>query len=85
MGVGICFLFLQFWCAQGQGGGGRKPPVDQEKLQQLAAEGGVEAVQEFLAASGQSAQVMTPKQMRGNTCKCKSYYVYSSIFNHILH
>lgn len=41
-----------FRCAVGVGGGARKPPPDQEKLAEIAAEGGVEALQEFLGDSG---------------------------------
>ncbi|CAE6966977.1 SUMF2, partial [Symbiodinium sp. CCMP2456] len=45
-----------FRCAAGQGGGARKRPPDQKMLQQLAEDGGIEAVQEYLKKSGSSAQ-----------------------------
>jgi len=51
-------------CAYGEGGGGRKPPMDQQMLQKIAEEGGVEALQEFLKEQGQGAQVMTAKDLQ---------------------
>lgn len=52
-------------CASGKGGGGRKAPPDQEILQKLAAEGGVEALQKYLKDSGHSnTQVMTPESLK---------------------
>lgn len=53
-----------FRCASGKGGGKRRPPVDQAKLQKLAEEGGVEALQDYLDKSGGGAQVMTPAQLQ---------------------
>lgn len=52
-----------FRCASGKGGG-KRPHVDQAKLQKLAEEGGVEALQDYLDKSGGGAQVMTPAQLQ---------------------
>eukprot|EP00937_MAST-01D_sp_MAST-1D-sp2_P003827 g3827.t1 len=49
---------------RGGGGGGMPPGMDQEMLQKIAAEKGVEGLQEFLAQSGSNAQVMTPAQLQ---------------------
>ena len=37
--------------------------LDQEMLQKIAAEGGVEALQDYLATSGSGAQVMTAESL----------------------
>jgi len=44
--------------------GGLPAGMDQEMLQQIAAERGVEGLQQFLSESGSSATVMTPAQLR---------------------
>merc|ERR1719343_1815717 len=49
-----------FRCAAGIGGGGRKAPPDQAKLQEIVAEGGVEALQQYL---GDSASVMKASEL----------------------
>ncbi len=48
---------------QGRGSAGLPAGVDKELLQQIRAEGGAEALQDFLAKSGMSANVMTPDQL----------------------
>jgi len=53
-----------FRCADGAGGGGKKPPMDQAKLAKLVEDGGVEALQDFLKQEGQGAQVMTPAALK---------------------
>jgi len=52
-----------FRCARGSGGGGRKRPPDQEKIQKILEEGGVEAVEKYLAESGSGMQVATPAEL----------------------
>mmetsp|Transcript_169395 Transcript_169395/g.300015 ORF Transcript_169395/g.300015 Transcript_169395/m.300015 type:complete len:193 (+) Transcript_169395:3-581(+) len=52
-----------FRCAHGKGGGGRKRPPRQEDLQEILAEKGVEGLQEYMAAQGQGASVMTPAEL----------------------
>lgn len=49
-----------FRCASGTGGGGRKAPPDQAKMQEIIAEGGVEALQEYL---GNGASVMKASEL----------------------
>lgn len=62
---------IGFRCASGRGGGGRKKPVDQEKIQSIMAEGGIEAVQKYLADTGQNAQVMTPAMLKEKQAEIK--------------
>eukprot|EP00658_Telonema_sp_P-2_P055108 TRINITY_DN4381_c0_g1_i2.p1 TRINITY_DN4381_c0_g1~~TRINITY_DN4381_c0_g1_i2.p1 ORF type:complete len:190 (+),score=45.42 TRINITY_DN4381_c0_g1_i2:131-700(+) len=45
-------------------GAGLPAGMNQEMLQQIAAEKGVEGLQQFLAESGSGASVMTPAQLR---------------------
>merc|ERR1711920_753392 len=53
-----------FRCAEGIGGGGKKPPMDQAESARIVEEGGVDALQDFLKESGQGAQVMTPAELK---------------------
>lgn len=45
--------------------------MNQEMLQQIAAERGVEGLQQFLAESGSGATVMTPAQLREKQAQIK--------------
>ena len=54
-----------FRCASGRGGGKRHAPLNQEAIAAAAADGGIDAVREMLAASGHSgASVMTAAELR---------------------
>eukprot|EP00656_Telonema_subtile_P040280 TRINITY_DN45341_c0_g1_i1.p1 TRINITY_DN45341_c0_g1~~TRINITY_DN45341_c0_g1_i1.p1 ORF type:complete len:371 (+),score=74.43 TRINITY_DN45341_c0_g1_i1:37-1149(+) len=53
------------------GGGGLPPGMNQEMLQQIAAEKGVEGLQQFLAESGSGATVMTPGQLKERQAQLK--------------
>jgi formylglycine-generating enzyme required for sulfatase activity len=56
---------------RGGGGGGMPAGMDQELLQKIAAEKGVEGLQEYLAQSGSGARVMTPAQLQKMSDKRK--------------
>ncbi|CAE8711305.1 unnamed protein product [Polarella glacialis] len=53
-----------FRCASGKGGGGRKRPPDQQKLQKIVEEGGVEALQEYLAKNDPNTQVFSAGELK---------------------
>jgi len=53
-----------FRCADGKGGGGRKKPPNQAKIQDIIASEGVEGLQKYLAEEGHNGQVMTPQQLQ---------------------
>jgi len=52
-----------FRCVKGRGGGSRAPP-DQELMQKIIAEEGVEGLQKFLAKQGGGHQVMTAGELK---------------------
>ena len=52
-----------FRCVKGRGGGSRAPP-DQEQMQRIIAEEGVEGLQKFLNKQGGGHQVMTAKELK---------------------
>jgi len=52
-------------------GGGLPAGMDQEMLQKIAAEEGVEGLQRFLAQSGSGAQVMTPGMLKERQAQIK--------------
>ena len=59
-----------FRCASGKGGGHRRPPMNQELMQQIVAEKGVEGLQEYLAANG-GGSVMTPAMLKEKQAQIK--------------
>lgn len=59
-----------FRCARGKGGGHRRPPMNQELMQQIVAEKGVEGLQEYLAQTG-GGSVMTPAMLKEKQAEIK--------------
>jgi len=57
-----------FRCVKGKGGGRRAPP-DQEEMQRIIAEEGVEGLQRFLDKSGGGHQVMSAKDLKERTAR----------------
>ena len=60
-----------FRCAKGKGGGGEawrektlKKKVDQDKLQAVLAEEGIEGLQKYLKSSGIGGSVLTPDMLK---------------------